>query len=299
MRPKPLAALPRRLQSRNGRGRNGSPNIHAPIVRAASVSLPRSRAPAVCVLTVCALTLAACAGAPGDSGGSSSAAVARDYLTLAMGYLDAGDLSAARHHLRNAAAHDAPPAKLDHVAALLAGANGEKELAQRHFRRAIRQAPNDSALRNNYGVWLYSQGRNEEALAQFRAALADESYPGRAHALENLGRTLLRRQRSAEALEAFSAALRLDGALPLSLLESALLQREVGDAEEAARLFDAYLRSAERYGWSHGPRALLAGAEFARESGEKNKMKEFGAILGTLYPETVEFRRYTDMVHDC
>ncbi len=249
-----------------------------------------------CALSCCLAALAACAGAPGGGPeGGASGAAARDYLALAMGYFEAGDPAAARRHLDNARKNDADPAQIDHIAALLAAAEGDFELAEDHFRRALRRAPDDSALSNNYGVLLYSLQRDEEALARFRAAAADETYRGRAHALENLGRVLLRRGCPDAALAAFSAALDLNGELPVAALESSLLHRRAGNLPAAGRLYRDYLAIAERQRLPHGPKALLVGAEFAWRSGDRDEVEEFGTILGKLYPETAEYRAYLEL----
>ncbi len=249
-------------------------------------------------LLFCIAALAACVSAPdGGAGPDAPGAAARDYLALTMGYFDAGDFDAARHHLENARLNGAGQAAIDHVAALLAAAEGDYELAERHFRRAIRLKRGDSAPRNNYGVMLYSLGRDEDALAQFRAAAADETYRGRAHALENLGRVLLRRRSHDEALEAFAGALELNGELPRAALELSLLHRRNGNPAEALRLFREYLRIAENQRLTHGPKALLAGAEFARQSGNRAGVEEFGSILGKLYPETAEYRVFMELIN--
>ena len=251
-----------------------------------------------CILFCCAAALTACVSSPGAHESSASGTAAEDYLALAMGYFEAGDLSAARFHLDNARDNDAGQAEVDHIAALLAAADGDAESAENHFRNALRLKQDNSAVRNNFGVLLYSLERDGEALTQFRAAAADESYSGRAHALENLGRALLRRQSPSRALEAFTGALSLNGELPVAALESSLLQRQRGNLAEARRLYGDYLNIAARQGLSHGPRALLAGAEFARQSGNHDAVEEFGAILGTLYPDTAEYRRYMDLMDE-
>ncbi len=261
-------------------------------------SLHLCKAGRIFALLFCSTVLAACASAPGGGiGPTAPGAAARDYLALAMGYFDAGDIGAARHHLENAQRNNAGQAEIDHVAALLAAAEGDYELAERHFRRAVRLARGDSAPRNNYGAMLYSLGRDEEALAQFRAAAADETYRGRALALENLGRVLLRKRNHDAALEAFAGALELNGELPLAALELSLLHRRNGSPTEGLRLFREYLRIAENQRLTHGPRALLAGAEFARQSGNCAEVEEFGSILGKLYPETAEYRVFVELVN--
>ena len=251
----------------------------------------------ICALFCCAAALAACvSSSDGGFGAATPAAAARDYLALAMGYYEAGDFAAARHHLENARQNDAGQAEIEHIAALLAAAEGDYESAEQHFRRALRLERSDSAPKNNYGVMLYSLGRDLDALEQFRAAAADEAYRGRALALENLGRVLLRRQRHDEALAAFADAFDLNGELPLTALELSLLHRRKGNSAEALRLYREYLRIAENQRLTHGPKALLAGAEFAWQAGNRAEVEEFGSILGKLYPETVEYRVFMELI---
>ena len=259
---------------------------------------PRARAAGhICVPLCCAAALAACVNSSnGGFGAANPAAAARDYLALAAGYYEVGNLSAARHHLENARQNAARQAEIEHIAALIAAAEGDYESADRHFRRVLRLERSDSAPKNNYGVMLYSLGRDLDALEQFRAAAADETYGGRALALENLGRVLLRRQRHDEALTAFAEAFDLNGELPLTALELSLLHRRNGDSTEALRLFREYLRIAENQRLTHGPKALLAGAEFAWQAGNRAEVEEFGSILGKLYPETVEYRRFVELI---
>lgn len=44
--------------------------------------------------------------------------------------------------------------------------------AEKHCRKAIEMAPGNAALHNNLGVMLFEQGSREEAVAEFRKALA-------------------------------------------------------------------------------------------------------------------------------
>ncbi len=245
-----------------------------------------------------ATVFAACAASPaqGPLSADSRNAAARDYLALAKAWLDAGDFAAAERHLEHALSLGADSAESHHIAALLAAANAEPEQAGDHYLRALAQAPDGSAIRNNYGVLLFSQGRAGEAAGQFRAAAADSAYAGRAWALENLGRSRLLLEDWQGAREAFTAALEIHGELPVSALELALLHRRGGDLAAARRLFADYLAMMENQGLKLGPKALFAGAEFALREGNRDQVEEFGSILGTLYPETAEYRAYRNLI---
>ena len=262
---------------------------------------------------ICAMLFVACSHStlPGAAADSREAA-ARDYLALATAYLDAGDLEAARRHLENARVMGPDQAQWRHIAALLAAASdqasadetnaaktsaSESSAAEAHFRQALRLDQGNAAIHNNFGVFLHRLGRDEEAAGQFRLAAADLSYPGRAWALENLGRSLLRQQQWPEAREAFEAALAIHGELPVAALELALLHRRASDMASARRVFGEYLEIARIQGLTHSPRALFAGAEFAWHDGNREQVEEFGVILGTLYPDTAEYRALRKMIY--
>ena len=252
-----------------------------------------------CVLLFCAAPLLACVSA--TTGGFDTSAsrelAARDYLALANGYFEAGDLQAARHHLDNARKLDSGTAGIHHAAALIAAAGKDFELAEQNFELALRLDRNDSAMRNNFGVLLFSLGRAAAATEHFRAAAQDSQYQGRAWALENLGRALLRLQRWDDARDALENALLLNGDLALAALELSLLHKHDGNHDAARRAYRSYVNIAERKRLPHTPKALLAGAEIAWQSGNRREVEEFGLILGKLYPGTAEYRTYMEMIH--
>ena len=232
----------------------------------------------------------------GPFSADSRDAAARDYLALARAWLEVGDFGAAGGHLEHARSLGADSAESHHIAALLAVADAEPGQAEDHYRRALALAPGDSAARNNYGVLLFSLGRASEAAGQFRAAAADSAYAGRAWALENLGRSRLRLDDWQGAREAFSTALEIHGELPVAALELALLHRRDGDLTAARGLFAEHLAMLENQGREPGPKTLFAGAELALRAGNRDQVEEFGSILGTLYPETAEYRAYRNLI---
>jgi len=112
----------------------------------------------------------------------------------------------------------------------------------------------------NLGAICAAQGRHAEALAQYRAALAQRG--GDPFALNNMGNSLMALGRFAEAAESFRAALeRAPESLETRIALGAALQRE-GDLPEAIACFrDALLRapdSAEAH-WNLSLALLLSG----------------------------------------
>ena len=60
------------------------------------------------------------------------------------------------------------------------------------FGKAIRLDPTKAEYRNNYGLILLDQGRNQEAIEQFKIALEDLTYRNTALILNNLGQAYYR-----------------------------------------------------------------------------------------------------------
>ncbi len=257
-------------------------------------SRPQSQVAALCA----AMLLAACAASPGSSPDAaiSNDAALRDYLALAKGYFQMQDFAMARQRLDKARAIGGEVVEVHHVAALIAAAEGDFPVAERQFRKALRLEPGNAPIRNNFGVYLSARGEHERAAAQFRAAGADANYAGRAWAWENLGRTLLRLERPEQARQAFVAALSHHEELPVASLELSLLESRAGDLAAAQRRYEQYRAIAERQGLPLGPKALLVGAELAWRSGNRETMKEFGTILGTLHPEAAEYHAYQELI---
>ena len=92
---------------------------------------------------------------------------------------------------------------------------GEPERAEEQFQIALRKDPEYSAAHNNYGVFLSSRGRNEEAMAQFEAAARDLNYDRREVALVNLGQAALKLGMIDKAKSSFEHSVRLSpGSVP-------------------------------------------------------------------------------------
>lgn len=64
---------------------------------------------------------------------------------------------------------------------------GDKETAAKYYKYAIKLAPKDASVHNNYGVFLCKQGEYIQALQQFDLALADKNYLKTAQTNRNAG----------------------------------------------------------------------------------------------------------------
>jgi len=133
------------------------------------------------------LLLQACVSAGGERRETDPSEAARVNTELGAGYIRSGRNAMAREKLERALEFDKRYAPAHATYALLMARMGEDETADRHFRTALRLAPEDPDTRNNYGAWLCSRGQLQAALEQFERAAGVPGYIGRVTALNNAG----------------------------------------------------------------------------------------------------------------
>ncbi len=216
----------------------------------------------------------------------------QDYIQLAVGYYDADDLGNARRAINSAMEIDDDRSEIYNVLGLVLQREGELDLAESNFRRAISLDRNNSTARNNYGVLLFSRGDIEGAREQFERVTADTSYEGRALAFENLGRVALRMAELGDAEAAFGRALQLNSNLYVSALELSVLKLAGGDWQTARDMFQQYMTTVQFYDIPHSPRALLAGIQIEGYFDNSERVNEFVRILTSNHRDSREFQIY-------
>lgn len=213
---------------------------------------------------------------------------ARDaYVQLGIGYLQEGQTERAKVPLSKALELDPNSADAHSVLALVFQIEMEAKLADEHFRKALSQRPNDSRLLNNYGSFLFEQGRFEEATARYQQAARDTMYPERSRVFENLGITALRLNQREQAKTYFERALRLNSSQPRALLEMAVLHYEDRLYVPARDYYESFSQLADQ-----NARSLLLGARLATIFEDRDKAASLGLQLRRLYPGTPEYQQY-------
>lgn len=156
-------------------------------------------------LACCALgaVLAGCAGNSGSGGGTPGSGSTRELKTLsdqtsaekrssirlqlAIGYYQQGNYPVALDEIKQAIATDPESADAYSVRALIYTSMGEMPLANENYQRALRLAPHNPELNNNYGAFLCQTGQYTAGMAQFDIALKNPSYASPVKALVNAG----------------------------------------------------------------------------------------------------------------
>jgi type IV pilus assembly protein PilF len=108
-------------------------------------------------------------------------------MQLAIGYFEQANYPVALDEVKKAIAADPQNANGYSLRAIIYMRMGEKDLANDNFLQALKLAPNDPDLNNNYGSFLCQNNRGRESFKHFDAALANRNYQSPAGAMNNAG----------------------------------------------------------------------------------------------------------------
>ena len=221
---------------------------------------------------------------------ASEEQAATDYIQLALAYFDNRDMPAARRHVNNALDIDNRISDAYMVLAMISQHEGDLDLADSNYQRAISLDKDNSSARNNYAAMLFSQERFRESYEQLERVANDTSYEGRSLVFEGLGRSALRLGRQEEAKAAFQGALQLNENLFIAPLELALIYFDQEDYPRARQYYQNYLTTIQFLQLPHTPRALLAGIQIEGYFQNKEFVENFSLVLSTLYPTSPEYQ---------
>ncbi len=207
-------------------------------------------------------------------------------LDLARGYLEQGNMERARVSLNKALEIDSRAVEAHVLLGVLNSAESEFDIAEEHYKMALRIEPNNSQALNNYGSFLYSQGRFEEAVSKLRLLVKDTDYRERSQAYENLGLAELKIGDVASAKESLGRSLQLSFAQPRASLELAQIAYDEGEFPLAREYYDGF-RTQQR----QTARTLCLGMKLAQTSGNTDQMASYALALNNLFPDSIETKQ--------
>lgn len=232
---------------------------------------------------VVTIALTACGGSATRSEPSAKERVARTNTELGLGYLQQGERKLAIEKLQRAIDADADYAPAQHSLALAYQEFGQMDLAEQHYRIALKLLPQDGGVHNNFGAFLCGQGRFAEGEEQFRVALRDPTYATPATALENSGLCALRVPDLDKAENYLRQALKVDANMPGALLGMAQVQFE----RKQYLNVRAYL---QRYEVTTPlpARGLFVAVQVEHQLGDHQAAQRYMTQLYTQFPDSSE-----------
>lgn len=208
-------------------------------------------------------------------------------VDLALSYLRKGDAESARRNLKAALKIDPKSPQVHDAFGTVFTKEGEPEIAESHYKKAIAYDSGYSKARNNYAAFLYQQKRYKEAMKQLTIVTDDQLYGERLRAFDNLGRVALKLEDNAAAEEAFSRALRMDKRYSPAMLELAKLNFDRGEFKVAQQYYDQYKSLSKQ-----SPQALLFGIRLAEAQNDRSAKASNALALKNLYPNSKAYQRY-------
>ncbi len=207
---------------------------------------------------------------------------ASEYNTeLGLAYLRQGRDQMAMDKLLKATRQDPRNAQAHHYLAVLYQKLGENDKAEKEYWLALRNAPNDPNLLNNYGAFLCGQGKYDRAIKQFLKVLDDPLYPARQPVYENIGLCAQEKGDIRMAEEYLLKSLKANPRSPKSLLAMGQIRFDQGDYAGARQYLYDYLAVAR-----HNAESLWLGVLLAAKAGNKDRLASYSLLLKGKFPDS-------------
>ncbi|KAA0013093.1 type IV pilus biogenesis/stability protein PilW [Billgrantia pellis] len=211
-----------------------------------------SRCMPLLAIVVGSLWLAGCA-TPNGRGGGNGEEPAEALTELGMAYLERNNLPRAMSALNRALEREPDDPEALQAMAIVYQRQGEHDLADETFQRALSVDPGNSRARNNYAAFLYDRGQVRRACEQLEFASQDPHYASRAQLFANLGQCQRELGEIEQARQHLERAKSLDPRNPRSYLTLAELELDHGNPQRARQQLEIFVRLA---GMTPGAQAL-------------------------------------------
>ncbi|MGL4207544.1 MAG: type IV pilus biogenesis/stability protein PilW [Aeromonadaceae bacterium] len=212
---------------------------------------------------------------------------AKTRLNLAMGYLSKGEMAQAKFNLDKASEFDPSNPDILLTRAYYFQKVGDNVSAERSYKEALAQYPNNADAMNNFGVFLCSNKRYAEADSQFMRAVEQPDYIRMDDTYENAASCAAQSGDKAKAARYFDIAL---GYSPLNaklLLEAAELALSTNNTAKAAEYMQRFSQ-----GGHDSAQSLWLKLELAQAQGELAQLHKYGNDLVQQFPQSAQAKRY-------
>ncbi len=249
-----------------------------------------ARPAALAALT--ALALAGCASSAPPLHVANEQQAAAANTQLGIQYMNQGDLNLAKAKL-DRALQEAPNSPDVHSArAMLFERMNLHDKADDEFRIALKLAPHDPDVINNYAVYLCQNGRTDEGVKHFMEAAHNALYRTPQAAYTNAGVCLRAAKRDDEARADFNAAVQLRPNDPEAAFQLASLDFDHAQLTAARMRIDSYIGA-----YQATPDLLLLGVRVARAQGDAIAAQRFARRLQLDFPGSEQERALPALDH--
>jgi type IV pilus assembly protein PilF len=200
-------------------------------------------------------------------------------------YLRQGNLSLAKEKLERAEKYNPRDPEIHSVLALLYERLDIPEEVDKHYRTAIRLAPKDPQILNNYAVYLCQHGRTDEGVKRFTEAARNPLYRTPELAYTNAGVCLRSAKRYDESSNSFARALQIRPNYAEAMYQFADLTLERGQVAQGREQLDKYLAS-----YDATADLLLLGVRMSRALGDRMAEEKYTRRLRVEFAGSQQLR---------
>lgn len=241
-----------------------------------------------------ALSLIACTSTMPGSQQSTPRDNASSYnVQLGIAYLQQGNLPVAKEKLERAEKQNPRDPHVHSALALLYERLGKPALVDEHYRTAVRLAPEDPDILNNYAVYLCKTNRAEDGVKRFLEAARNPLYGTPAAAYTNAGVCLRNARKLDEAEANFRLALRSRPNFAEAAYQLGELDMERGRPASTRVQIDTYLAA-----FAATPDLLLLGVRASQAQGDRMAAEQYARRLRAEFPGSRQTRSLPELIRN-
>ena len=209
-----------------------------------------------------------------------------DNVALGLQYLQQGNRDVAMQKIQKAIQQDPDNANAYAAEALLYSATNDPDRAESAYDTAMRKAPDDPQILNNYAVFLCEHGKAKQSLPYFIKAATNPNYSTPDAAYTNAGLCASGIPDMAAAEQYFRKALQINQSIPEALFQMAQLTYNQKQYLEARAFIERFNQVAPPR-----PDVLLLGVRTERALGNQQGATDYAKQLIKLFPASPQVQQ--------
>src|ERR1700722_4284929 len=254
-------------------------------------ALPTGSVWVVAVTVVTCVVLADCASQKRAEKKKEDASTYNTQLGIA--YLRQGDVPLEKEKLDRALKENPDSPSVHSARAMLFDRMNDSKQADNEHKTALRLAPNDPDVSNNYAVYLCQIGRTDDGVKRFEVVARNALYRTPWVAYSNAGVCLRQAKRNDDAAKNFRQALALRPNFSEAAYQLADLYYTAGALTDARAGIDTYLGAFEET-----PDLLLLGVRIARAQNDRVGTVLYSRKLRLDFPSSAQAKALADLEHN-
>lgn len=217
-----------------------------------------------------------------------------NYTQLGLGYLERNHPDIARQRLQKALALNSKYAPANDAMGLVWQMEGEQELAEEFFKKAISDDNKFNRAHHHLGRLYLQQKKFDKAIKEISYASNDPYYEHRPEAFNDLALTYYHQNKVEQAINAYMQTLRLAPYNAEALLNISTLYFEQQDYVNALKYFDRFDRLAQREQVQHSAHSLWLGIKISAIQQNTERAIALASDLKRNFPKSEEYRLYRE-----